>query len=175
MQEKWQVHKDALERAELGAYSRAVDTGFSGSGANPPPPALGKGADVLYEVDMMSEPDPAGPAQVDLHQVAARLEGYAELTTLQKIIREKLQTPALIEVTVGADLSDRKHRQIQRRRELAKHLGRTSVTECRMPNIAIDEETISVWISREKRGTFCLTKGTEEGRNGVATASRPGG
>ena len=35
VQEKWQVHKDALERAGLGAYSRAVDTGFSGSGDTP--------------------------------------------------------------------------------------------------------------------------------------------
>ena len=66
---------------------------------------------MLYEVDMMSkpgQPGPERPAQVELPQVAARLEGYAELTTLQKIIREKLQTPALIEVTVGADFVGKK-------------------------------------------------------------------
>ncbi|CAE7922091.1 Rab7a, partial [Symbiodinium necroappetens] len=129
---------------------------------------------------MMSEPDPAGPAQVDLPQVAARLEGYAELTTLQKIIREKLQTPALIEVTVGADLSDRKHRQIQRRRELAKHLGRTSVlfyNGMQDANIAIDEETISVWISRENVEHFALRKAQKKAemalqqRQGFGTTS----
>ena len=163
VQQKWQVHKDGLELAGLRAYSNAVDKWFDAGGK--PPPALGKDAHVLYEVDMMSEPGPERPAQDELPQVAARLEGYAELTTLQKIIREKLQTPALIEVTVGADLSERKQRQIGRQRELAKHLGCTSVlfyNGMQDANIDIHEETISVWISRENVEHFALRKAQKE-------------
>ena len=167
VRQKWQVHKDGLRLAGLRAYINAVDKWFDAGGkpGKPPPAALGRNARVLYEVDMMSEPDPERPAQVELPQVAARLEGYAELTTLQKIIREKLQTPALIEVTVGADLSERKQGQIGRQRELAKHLGCTSVlfyNGMQDANIDIDEKTISVWISRENVEHFALRKAQKE-------------
>ena len=168
VRQKWQVHKDGLKLAGLRAYRNAVDKWFDAidaGGKRGPPPALGKDAHVLYEVDMMSQPGPERPAQVELPQVAARLEGYAELTTLQKIIREKLQTPALIEVTLGADLSERKQRQIGKQRELAKHLGCTSVlfyNGMQDANIDIHEETISVWISRENVEHFALRKAQKE-------------
>lgn len=158
VQEKWEVHKDALELAGLRAYCRAVDRWFKRNPANPPP-ALGMRGEVLYEVDMMTEP--AGPAQVDLPQVAARLDGDAQLTTLQEIIRERLQTPALIEVAVEAALSERKRRQIQKQCELASHLGRTSVlfyNGMQDANIAIAEKTLPVWVSRENVEHFALRK-----------------
>ncbi|CAE7320586.1 Rab7a [Symbiodinium sp. CCMP2592] len=124
VREKWNVHKGALDNARLRAYSRAVDRWFNGDKENPPP-ALGLTGEVLYEVDMKSEP--AGPAvEHDLPEVAVRLGGN-QVITLQRFIQERLHTPALIEIAIEAVLSDRKKRQIKKQCELAKHLGCTPV------------------------------------------------
>ncbi|CAE7249304.1 Rab7a [Symbiodinium sp. CCMP2592] len=71
--------------------------------------------------------EPAGPAvEHDLPEVAVRLGGN-QVITLQRFIQERLHTPALIEITIEAVLSDRKKRQIKKHCELAKHLGCTPV------------------------------------------------
>ena len=133
VRQKWQVHKDGLRLAGLRAYINAVDKWFDAGGkpGKPPPAALGRNARVLYEVDMMSEPDPERPAQVELPQVAARLEGYAELTTLQKIIREKLQT-LLWALICRKESRDRSEGNVSLQNTWGAHQS-FSTTECRMP------------------------------------------
>ena len=156
VREKWNVHKGALDNARLRAYSTAVDKWFNGDKGNPPP-ALGLSGEVLYEVDMKSEP--AGPAvEHDLPEVAVRLGGN-QVITLQRFIQERLHTPALIEVTIEAVLSDRKRRQIEKQCELAKHLGCTPVlffNGMEDAKIAVDVETLPVWISRENVEHFAF-------------------
>ena len=155
---KWNVLRGALLNAELRAYSRAVDNWFDSDRRNPPP-ALGLQGEVLYEVDMKSEPAESGQAvEQDLPQVAVRLDGNRTIT-LQRFIQERLHAPALIEVTLEAVLSDRKCRHIEKQCELAKRLQCTPVlffNGMEDAKITIDVETLPVWISRENVECFSL-------------------
>ncbi|CAE7682481.1 Rab7a [Symbiodinium pilosum] len=119
--------------------------------------------------------EPAGPAvEDDLPQVAVRLDGN-QVITLQRFIQERLHTPALIEVTIEAVLSDRKCRQIKKQCELAKHLGCTPVlffNGMEDAKIAIDVETLPVWISRENVEHFAFRQAQKKAEKVQAAEAR---